>query len=276
LLILTGEVLKFIRKNQEEDNFMKIRKAISTICVILLIALPVYAYDAPEESSGQQELSIQDSMQEADEQVIASVNGENLYREQLQQKTRLQLIHQQLFQIDQKFAQFLNYSEAGQQFLEEYNRYIMNDLIDEVLLMQEADRRGIKVTEEDEDYYFEEHIENIKEQQGINEEEIVEILQGQGVDSLEQYQQIFVENTNLLVEKLTNEEIISDIEITDKIAMQIYEQNKGQFTDREGNIAPFEDIKNQLKAQIMQQEEANILEEFTQELRDNADINILF
>jgi peptidyl-prolyl cis-trans isomerase SurA len=255
---------------------MTFKKLITIICVFLLFALPVWAQEVPEEQSAQQELSFQESEQQSEEQILAKVNGENIFREELQQKTNLQLINQQLFQIDQKFAQFLNYSEAGQQFLQEYNRYILEDLIGEVLLQQEAKRMGIEVTEQDEDHYFEQHINTIKEQQGLSEEEILEVLQQQNVESLKQYQEIFVENTNLLVQKLTDQEIASDIEITDEMAKQVYEQNKGQFADQAGNVTPFEDIKEQLKAQLMQQEEANLLEEFTKELREEAEIEILF
>jgi peptidyl-prolyl cis-trans isomerase SurA len=253
---------------------MTFKKLITIICVLLLFALPTWAQEASEEQSAQQELSLQES-QQPEEQVVAKVNGENINRQELQQKTNLQMITQQLFQIDQTFAQFLNYSEAGQEFLEEYNRHVLDDLINQFLLTQEAERRGIEVTEEDEDYYFEQHIDTIKERQGISEEEMLEILQQQNVESLEQYQEIFVENSNLPLQKLT-QELTGDMEITDEMAKQVYEQNEGQFTDQEGNVAPFEDIKEQLKAQLIQQEEANLLDELTQELREEAEIEILF
>jgi len=208
---------------------MTFKKLIPIICVLLLFALPVWAQEASEEQSAQQELSLQES-QQPEEQVVAEVDGEKINRQELQQKSNLQMIAQQLFQIDQNFAQFLNSSEAGQEFLEEYNRHVLDDLIDEVLLRQEAERRGIEVTEEDEDYYFEQHIDTIKEQQGITEEEIVEILQQQNIESLEQYQEVFVENSNLPLQKLT-QELTGDMEIADEMAKQVYEQNEGQFTD---------------------------------------------
>ncbi len=254
---------------------MMCKKLIPIMCVLLLFASPIWAQEVSEEEAAQEGLSFQESAQQSEEQIVAEVNGENIHREELQQKSNLQLINQQLFQIDQKFAQFLNYSEEGQEFLEAYNRHVLDDLINEVLLKQEAERRGIEVTEEDEDYYFEQHINSIKEQQGLSEEEILEALQRQQVESLDEYQEIFVENSNLLVQKLT-EEVAADIEITDEMAREVYEQNKGQFTDQEGNVASFEDIKEQLKAQIVQQEEANLLNDFTKELREKAEIEILF
>ena len=253
---------------------MTFKKLITIICVLLLFALPIWAQEASEEQSAQQELSLQES-QKPEEQVVAKVNGENINRQELQQKTNLQMITQQLFQIDQTFAQFLNYSEAGQKFLEEYNRYVLDDLINQILLKQEAERRGIEVTEEDKDYYFEQHIDTIKQRQGISEEEILEILQQQNIESLEQYQKIFVENSNLPLQKLT-QELAGDMEITDEMTKQVYDQNKGQFTNQEGNVAPFEDIKERLKAQIVQQEEANLLNDFTKELREKDEIEILF
>ncbi len=253
---------------------MTFKKLIPVICVLLLFALPAWAQEGSEKQSTQQELSLQDP-QQPEEQFVAEVNGEKINRQELQQKTNLQMITQQLFQIDQNFAQFLNYSEAGQEFLEAYNRHVLDDLIDEVLLQQEAEKRGIEITEEDEDHYFEQHIDTIKEQQGITEEEIVEILQQQNIESLEQYQEIFVENSNLTIQKLI-QELTRGIEITDEMAREVYEQNEGQFTDQEGNIAPFEDIKEQLKAQLMQQEEANSLDELAEELREEAEIEILF
>jgi len=79
----------------------------------------------------------------------------------------------------------------------------------------------------------------------------------------------------LLIQKLS-QELTGNMEITDEMAKQVYEQNKGQFTDQEGNVAPFEDIKEQLKAQLIKQEEANLLDELTQELKEKAEIEILF
>lgn len=241
---------------------MLFKKLILITFAFLLFGMPVLSQEATEG-------------EEIEGQVIAIVNGENLYMQDLEKRTNIQLITQQLSQMDQKFAQFLNYSEAGQEFLMEYNRYVLDDLIGEILLLQEADRKGIEVTEEDEDYYFEQHINEIKEKNGLSEEEILEVLQQQQIESLEQYQEVFVSNSNLLVQKLMEEEGIYNIKISDEMASEVYEQNKEQFVDQSGSIPPFEDIKEQLKAQIMQQEEQNAVNKLTEELRENAEIEKL-
>ncbi len=241
---------------------MLFKKLILITFAFLLFGMPVLS----QEATGGEEI---------EGQIIAIVNGENLYMQDLEKRTNIQLITQQLSQIDQKFAQFLNYSEAGQEFLMEYNRYVLDDLIGEILLLQEADRKGIEVTEEDEDYYFEQHINEIKEKNGLSEEEILEVLQQQQIESLEQYQEVFVSNSNLLVQKLMEEEGIYNIKISDEMASEVYEQNKEQFVDQSGSIPPFEDIKEQLKAQIMQQEEQNAVNKLTEELRENAEIEKL-
>ncbi len=241
---------------------MLFKKLILITFAFLLFGMPVLS----QEATGGEEI---------EGQIIAIVNGENLYMQDLEKRTNIQLITQQLSQIDQKFAQFLNYSEAGQEFLMEYNRYVLDDLIGEILLLQEAGRKGIEVTEEDEDYYFEQHINEIKEKNGLSEEEILEVLQQQQIESLEQYQEVFVSNSNLLVQKLMEEEGIYNIKISDEMASEVYEQNKEQFVDQSGSIPPFEDIKEQLKAQIMQQEEQNAVNELTEELRENAEIEKL-
>lgn len=241
---------------------MLFKKLILITFAFLLFGMPVLSQEATEG-------------EEIEGQVIAIVNGENLYMQDLEKRTNIQLITQQLSQMDQKFAQFLNYSEAGQEFLMEYNRYVLDDLIGEILLLQEADRKGIEVTEEDEDYYFEQHINEIKEKNGLSEEEILEVLQQQQIESLEQYQEVFVSNSNLLVQKLMEEEGIYNIKISDEMASEVYEQNKEQFVDQSGSIPPFEDIKEQLKDQIMQQEEQNAVNKLTEELRENAEIEKL-
>jgi len=242
---------------------------------MLVFALPVLAQEVSEEEAAQQELSFQESEQPSEEGIVARVNGEEIHREELQQKSNLQLINQQLLQIDQTFARFLNYSEAGQEFLKAYNRHILDDLINEVLLRQEAKARGMEITEEDEDTYFAQHINTIKEQQGLSEEDILEALQRQQIKSLEKYQEIYVENANLLIQKLT-EEVAGDIEISDEVVREVYEQNKGQLTNQEGETPPFEEVRDQLKTQIIKQEEAEQLEELTEKLKEGAEIEILF
>lgn len=76
-------------------------------------------------------------------------------------------------------------------------------------------------------------------------------------------------------QKLLEEEGIHNIKISDEMASEVYEQNKEQFVDQSGSIPPFEDIKEQLKAQIMRQEEQNAVNELTEELRENAEIEKL-
>src|SRR6056297_4086356 len=67
-------------------------------------------------------------------QVVATVNGEEISSQQLAQQANVNQILQQVSQVDQQLAQLLASSEAGSKVLEELQNAKLDSIIDNVLL----------------------------------------------------------------------------------------------------------------------------------------------
>lgn len=136
---------------------------------------------------------------------------------------------------------------------------VLARLIDQKLLLQEAEERGIVVTEEE-----------------INES--LELLHSSLPPELSM--DAFLETQNLTREqlkvdikkqmqitKVLNETVMSKIKITDEDVEDFYENNPDLFEDTD-----FEDIQEQLKNELIAQEQQVKNEEFIEDLRAQAEI----
>ncbi len=172
------------------------------------------AFMAAGPVSGQQ-LELMPGHQEEDE-VVATVDGEEIHMSQLEEAARVQQISFQMMQINPQFGQFLQ-TAAGQELMDEYRRFALDNLINETLLSQKAGREGIEVSEAEIEEHFSRHVEEIKAQQDITEQELVQALQQQGVSSLDEYRQIFVEHSNLEEQKLLEEAGVEDADVEEYV-----------------------------------------------------------
>ncbi len=151
-----------------------------------------------------QEMQMMPAQQQPADEVVATVDGEEIYMSELENAAQTQMLALQMMQIVPQFGQFLQ-SESGQHTLDEYRRFVLDNVIDEKLLAQKAGREGIEVSEAEIDEHFDRHINNIKTQHGLTEEELASTLQQQGISSLDEYKDIFVEHSNLEEQKLLEE-----------------------------------------------------------------------
>lgn len=163
---------------------------------------------------GQQVQPVPGQQDQEEDEVVATVDGEEIYMSQLEEAAGIQGLSIQMMQINPQFGQFLQ-TESGNELLNEYRRFSLDNLINETLLSQKADREGIEVSDKEIDSNFDQHIEEIKEQQDLSDKELEEALQQQGISSLDEYRQVFVENSNLEEQKLLEEEGVEDTEVED-------------------------------------------------------------
>ena len=182
---------------------------------------PINEIPVPETQPPQQELP----------EVIATINGEGIQREEL-----------------------LQVQSQMQQGLEE----ALNQLISYTLILQEANVREYDVSQEE--------IEQDLEAQGLTLEEAREILAAQGVS----YEEFIQEQINEIKVMMLIQELSDDVEITEEQAQQFYDEQGEAF----GIEEPYDEIKEQIKEFLKQEETNNKVSELIMQLMQEADIEI--
>lgn len=160
---------------------------------------------------------------------VAEVNGDSVTANELEQFAQTQQLVMQISQVDQSFAQLLFSSDPGQNLLKEYREVKLEELINQKLLSQAAQESDVEVTKEEKDEYFNQQVEQVKQQNDLSQEEFEQVLQQQGISSMEEYKERFLENSNILVDKFLQSEVYSDINISKEEAKSYYENNKEEF-----------------------------------------------
>ena len=153
---------------------------------------------------------------ETEDRVVATVDGEEIKMSRLQEAAQTQHLTFQMMQINPQFGQFLQ-TEKGQELMHEFQIFVLNTLIDQTLLSQKAGREGIEVSKAEIDEQFNQHLEQIQSQHGISESELEEALKQQGISSLQEYRQLFVQHSNLKEQKLLEEAGIEDADVEEYV-----------------------------------------------------------
>jgi len=200
--------------------------------------------------------------QQQEKEVVAKIDGEEIYMTELNQMVNLQQAMIQIQQQNPQFVQFLYASPEGQTFLEAFKKNQLQDLITRKLLERQAEREDVILTDEDKQEYFQDQVDMIMQQNNMTEEDLLSALNQQGIESMEQFKQIFMEQQGegLRIHKLIEEVILDEVSVTDKEAKEMYDQ--GQYE------MEFEDIKDQIKRELAQKQ-------YIDQLRDEANIEIL-
>ncbi len=201
---------------------------------------------------------------ENDEAVVAVVDGEEIYRNELDEEAGLMMILMQIQQMSPRFGQFLMGSPEGEEFLEAYERNVLDDIIDQKLMEMEAERQGIELTREEEEEFATEQIEMIKQQEGMSEEEILEALAQQGIGSLDEFKEIIIAEgkENLLVRKMLADIDPEEMDVSEEKIEEAYER-RGYA---EANI-PMEEVEEEILYVLT-------IQRYTEKLKEQADIKI--
>lgn len=141
--------------------------------------------------------------------------------------------------------------ESGQATLE--------NLVIKELILQEARKRGVSISQED----VQEEIDNITEiieAQGTSLEDALS-MQGQTIDDL-------IENIKI---QKTAEEILKDeIQVSDEEVLEYFEENKEFYEDKE-----FIDLEEEIKEQLSQEKLQVKFSELLENLKNESDIKYL-
>ncbi len=194
---------------------------ILAVIMLMVISVPVMAQNTEE---------VSEAVNEDTPQVAATVNGEEISMQELEQFAGVRNVLMQILQSNQEFGTVLIQTEAGQNVITEFRKYKLDQLVTSKLLIQEAKSRGIEVSEEEKNNIFDQQVNALKQQNNLNDEQFQRAIQQQGFESLDQYKDMFMENNmdGFLVNKL-RDEVISDISISDAEAEEYYNNNKSQY-----------------------------------------------
>lgn len=204
-------------------------------------------------------------------QVVATVNGEEITSQQLSQQANVNQILQQVSRVDQQLAQILASSEAGNTVLKELQKAKLDSLIDNVLLEQAAEESDITLTQEEKNEIYEEQKSAILQQNQMDEEQFLSILEQRGYENEEAYKEEFSNNPQIKINKLIEEEVLADIEISEEELKQAYEENKDAL-EQSGQDASFEELKPQLEQMLKQQQQSQAINQYLDKLREDAEI----
>jgi len=194
---------------------------ILAVIMLMVISVPVMAQNNEE---------VSEAVNEDAPQVAATVNGEEISMQELEQFAGVRNVLMQILQSNQEFGTVLIQTEAGQNVITEFRKYKLDQLVTSKLLIQEAKSRGIEVSEEEKNNIFDQQVNALKQQNNLNDEQFQRAIQQQGFESLDQYKDMFMENNmdGFLVNKL-RDQVISDISISDAEAEEYYNNNKSQY-----------------------------------------------
>jgi len=218
---------------------------------VLMFSVSASAFKADQQQSEQQE-----------KEVVATIDGNAIYMEELNRMANLQQIMLQIQQQNPQFVSFLYNSPEGQDFLAAFKINQLDNLIVRKLLQREVERKKINLAKQDKEEYFNEQVQMIKQQQNMSDEDLLKALGQQGIESMDQFKEAFLkqQKENLKVRKLIETVVLDKVDISDQEAKEFYNQGQYQMS--------FEEIKDQVKQQLAQQK-------YIEQLRDEADIEIM-
>ena len=192
--------------------------------------------------------------------VVAEVNGEQVTKEEFVP------IYEAAFQ--QAAAQAQMSGQAPDE--EALRKETADNLVDTELLLQEAESRGLEVSDE----AVEAELTSLAEQNGMKTaDELLKAVEAQGVSADQARQQV---ETQAMVEQLVEDEN-GPVEPTDKELRKLYDQVKEQQAATGGGgqeIPPFAQVRDQLEEQASSQETGKVATALVEDLRKDADITI--
>ncbi|MBS3814206.1 SurA N-terminal domain-containing protein, partial [Candidatus Bipolaricaulota bacterium] len=141
--------------------------------LLLLMVIPVTGVLAQDEGTQQDQPT-----------AVATVNGEQITQQELSQAAQLRQVYMLAMQrqLPQSFTQFLFSSEQGREFIKEYQKQVLDNLIDQKIQSQKVEELGITATDEEVQEAVDQQIQSTIESsdQYENEEDLKKAVESQG------------------------------------------------------------------------------------------------
>lgn len=198
-------------------------KKLITVSLVLILLLSIPMGVLAQESTNTND-------QEQQNEVVAEVNNNEITMKELSQFAGTNQLVMSIYRQNKEFAQVILQSEPGKELLNKYREKKLEDLISQRLIIQEAKDRDITLSQSKKDQLFEEHIQSVKQQNQMDDEQLEKALQEQGIESLEQYKEVFLERNQdeLLINEL-KKQVTEDVTVSEDRIKEYYENNKKQF-----------------------------------------------
>ncbi|MDZ7672558.1 MAG: peptidylprolyl isomerase [Halanaerobiales bacterium] len=195
---------------------MKSKKLITTF-VILILVLSISIVSFAQESNNSNK-------------IVATVNGNDITSKELNQSAGINQFIMSIYKQNRDFAQVLLKTEPGKNLMQKYKKNKLNDLIKKRLIIQEAKKRNISISDKQKEKLFKQHLESIKKRNQINDKQLKQALNKQGIKSLDQYQKVFLQNNkdSFLINKLRNN-VTKDVSVSENKIKEYYNNNKKNF-----------------------------------------------
>lgn len=189
--------------------------------------------------------------------VVAEVNGESV--------TKDEFVPLYVSAYEQAAAQAQTTGQAPDE--DALKQQTADDLVSTELLAQEADSRGIEVSDEDVDA----ELSDLAEQNQLGSaEELLAAVEKRGVTEEQARSQVEVQ---LMVEQLVADEN-GPIEPTDKELRTLYTQAKAQSGQSGQKIPAYAKVKDQIAEQATSQKVGEVAQGLVEDLRKDAEITI--
>ncbi len=163
------------------------------------------------------------------ENAAAVVNGYVITKDFLDVMSDLKRILIGIHGLDEKFFSVLTGTDEGLIFLLRYKLEILNDLIDQLLIQQLADREGVLPSDEEVRRYVESEISKMLSDMKITEKDFDEFLKQTGTSlKAMKIKLMWVYKTKKALEGLMSK-VTSDVKVTEDEVRSYYESHKEDF-----------------------------------------------
>ncbi|GEM_PF-4207452 len=189
-----------------------------------------------------------------EEEIVLRVNDRTItrqeYEEQLEEQK--QMVGPQLEQVPEEQREMM---EAQMEMS------LQEQMKSRLVLLEAALDEGIEVTDEDVDEFADEHLQpghldQLVEQLGITEEELYDRLR-----------------EDVAIERLISQKIDEDAEeITEEDMRQHFDMHQQRMEGPDGEVPEYEEVEDQIRMELEQQQEQEIIEQLLQPLMEEADI----
>ena len=157
-------------------------------------------------------------------------------------------------------GQSISRLELIQELEKQYGQGTLESIVTETLILQEASRQGVSTSDEE----ISQEIQKIEEGMAAQGQDLSQALSLQGMTMEELKEQIGLQ-------KMVEEIVKKDIEVTAEEVEAYYEENKDSFPEDED----IEALKSGIKLQLEQQKLTEGINSWIKGLQDNAKINYL-
>ncbi|MCF7890186.1 SurA N-terminal domain-containing protein [Candidatus Bipolaricaulota bacterium] len=239
-------MVKYTRKGNDLVSYMT--ASLLFLLLFATLAIPVHADQEEKQSS-----------------TVAIVNGEEITKRSLARRAVIQRILLALKGVPE-FAKFLMKTKEGQRALDAYRSHVIEKLIEEELILQKAESRGIEVKDREIENRLTTIINRTKEVK--NKEELIEKLK-KDQRTLEDLKE---EIRRKIVREKLRREVVGKVNVSESEIRNHYEKNKDSFRGKDGEVKPLAEEKDHIREKLREDKKEARWKEWLTKVKKEAKI----